>query len=105
MRPAKASMTKATWTEPRHVATHVTVRDPPLIPRSPAQRVTRSTLQRAAGHADAHAESHGMGFLGELIERPVNEKAVMLIVAGWPAADAMVPAIHRKPLEEIATFL
>ncbi len=46
-----------------------------------------------------------MGFLGELLERPINEKAVMLIVAGWPAEDATVPAIHRKPLDEIATFV
>jgi len=63
------------------------------------------TALHTAGLATLTHTPSPMGFLGELLERPVNEKAVMLIVAGWPAADAMVPAIHRKPLEEIATFL
>ena len=45
-----------------------------------------------------------MGFLNEVLERPVNERAIMLIVAGYPAADAAVPDIHRKKLSEIASF-
>lgn len=45
-----------------------------------------------------------MGFLNELLGRPVNERAVMLVVAGYPAADAVVPNLTRKPLDVIATF-
>ncbi len=45
-----------------------------------------------------------MSFLGELLDRPANERAVMLVVTGYPAADAVVPRLRRKPLEAIATF-
>lgn len=45
-----------------------------------------------------------MAFLTRLLGRPANERPVMLIVVGYPAADASVPDIHRKPLPEIATF-
>jgi iodotyrosine deiodinase len=46
-----------------------------------------------------------MKFLGEVLERPDHERAYMLIVAGYPAEDAMVPAIKRQPLEAIASFV
>jgi nitroreductase len=46
-----------------------------------------------------------MGFLREILKRPPNEKAAMIVVVGHPAPDAQVPAITKKPLEEIATFL
>ncbi len=45
-----------------------------------------------------------MGFLGEILGRPDNERAFLLLVVGYPAADAVVPDIERKPLEQIATF-
>lgn len=45
-----------------------------------------------------------MGFLGEILGRPDNERAFLLLVVGHPAADAVVPDIRRKPLEQIATF-
>jgi iodotyrosine deiodinase len=45
-----------------------------------------------------------MGFLNTLLERPAQERALMLVVAGYPAADAKVPRLTRKPLSEIATF-
>jgi iodotyrosine deiodinase len=46
-----------------------------------------------------------MGFLNELLGRPANERAFLLLVVGYPAAGARVPDIHRKPLAEISTFL
>jgi hypothetical protein len=46
-----------------------------------------------------------MGFLREILGRPVNEKAAMVVVVGHPAPDAQVPAISKKALEEIATFV
>ena len=45
-----------------------------------------------------------MGFLGELLERPDNERAMLVMPVGYPAADAKVPDIRRKALEEIAVF-
>jgi nitroreductase len=45
-----------------------------------------------------------MGFLSKVLQRPANERPMMLVVAGYPAADATVPDLHRKPLSEIATF-
>ncbi len=46
-----------------------------------------------------------MGFLNELLERPKWERPFLILVAGYPAADATVPDISKKPLEAIATFL
>lgn len=46
-----------------------------------------------------------MGFLNEVLGRPVNERAVMLIVAGYPAEGVRVPDIRRKPLADIASFV
>ena len=45
-----------------------------------------------------------MGFLNTVLERPVNEKAMMLIVAGYPADGARVPRLVRKPLDEYVTI-
>jgi len=46
-----------------------------------------------------------MGFLRRILRRPSNERPFLLLVAGYPAPDARVPAIEKKPLAEIATFL
>ena len=46
-----------------------------------------------------------MKFLNEVLGRPTDERAYMLIVAGHPADDATVPAISKKPLDEISEFL
>jgi nitroreductase len=46
-----------------------------------------------------------MGFLNEICGRPENEKAMMLVVAGYPAADAAVPDITRKTAAEVAVWL
>jgi nitroreductase len=46
-----------------------------------------------------------MGFLNEILGRPANERPYLLLVVGYPAADCRVPAIGKKPLEAIATFL
>ena len=45
-----------------------------------------------------------MGFLREVLGRPENEKPVLLVVTGYPAPDARIPALERKSLAEIATF-
>lgn len=45
-----------------------------------------------------------MNFLNQLLDRPAHEKPYILLVAGYPADDCMVPNIGKKPLEEIASF-
>ncbi|MEO7999636.1 MAG: nitroreductase family protein [Gemmatimonadaceae bacterium] len=45
-----------------------------------------------------------MGFLAQALGRPVNERAIMLVVVGYPAKNAAVPNIQRKKLSEISTF-
>jgi iodotyrosine deiodinase len=45
-----------------------------------------------------------MGFLNRLLGRPSSERPVMLLVVGYPAPDARVPRIHRKPLQDIVTY-
>jgi nitroreductase len=51
-----------------------------------------------------HTPSH-MGFLGRILQRPSNERAFLLLVAGYPADDAVVPNIKRKPISELASFV
>ena len=46
-----------------------------------------------------------MGFLNEVLDRPKNEKAFLILVVGYPDPNAIVPDITKKSLEEIATFL
>lgn len=42
-----------------------------------------------------------MRFLAELCGRPANERPFVLIPVGYPAVDAEVPDITRKPLPEV----
>ncbi|MFK7913351.1 MAG: nitroreductase family protein [Pseudomonadales bacterium] len=46
-----------------------------------------------------------MGFLREVLGRPAIERPFLLLVVGYPDADATVPAIERKALSDIATFI
>lgn len=45
-----------------------------------------------------------MGFLKQILKRPDNERAYMLIVCGHPTKDAKVPNLKRKPLTQVSTF-
>lgn len=46
-----------------------------------------------------------MAFLSEILGRPEGERPYMILVTGYPAADARVPVISKKGLDEIATFV
>ncbi len=48
-----------------------------------------------------------MGFLREICNRPTSEKPFVLMVVGYPAKDAKVPAhaLIKKELGQISTFL
>jgi nitroreductase len=45
-----------------------------------------------------------MGFLAELLGRPDHEKAFLVMPVGRPAPEAQVPALTRKPLDEISVW-
>ena len=45
-----------------------------------------------------------MAFLNEILDRPKNERPYLILVVGYPHADAQVPAIARKHFEEMVTF-
>lgn len=57
-----------------------------------------------AGLASLTHTPNPMGFLSDVLERPPNERPVMLVVTGYPAPGAVVPKLRRKPLGAIATF-
>ncbi len=46
-----------------------------------------------------------MGFLNEILGRPVNEKPFLILVAGYPAENARVPDIKKKSFSEITSSL
>ena len=61
-------------------------------------------LIAALHHAGVATLTHTpspMGFLGEILERPDNERAYMLLALGYPTEDCEVPALERKPLDDI----
>lgn len=66
-------------------------------------------LLAAIHHAGLVALTHTpspMKFLNEILGRPKDlERPFLLLVVGYPAPDAKVPSISRKPLAEIASFV
>lgn len=62
-----------------------------------------AALHRAGLVTLTHTPSP-MDFLNEILGRPDNERPFLLLVTGFPADDARVPVISKKPLAEIATF-
>jgi len=69
--------------------------------------IATGILITAIHHAGLVSLTHTpspMGFLNEILERPKNEKPFLLLVVGYPAEDAVVPDIHKKPLEDILTI-
>lgn len=59
----------------------------------------------ASGLATLTHTPSPMKFLNEICGRPEYERPLVLLVVGYPAEDALVPDITKKPLDEIATFL
>lgn len=55
----------------------------------------------AAGLATLTHTPSPMGFLREILERPVNEKPYLLIPVGYPSKGATVPRIRKKELAEV----
>lgn len=62
-----------------------------------------AALHRAGLATLTHTPSP-MGFLNEVLDRPRNEMAYLLLVAGHPAEGCRVPDVERLPLEAYARF-
>lgn len=45
-----------------------------------------------------------MHFLNEILNRPQNEHPFLILVVGYPAEDAVVPKITKKPFNEVTTI-
>jgi len=54
-----------------------------------------------AGLASLTHTPSPMKFLQEILNRPENERAFLLIPVGYPADEAEVPAIDKKPFDEV----
>ncbi len=63
-----------------------------------------TALHRAGLATLTHTPSP-MRWVTEVLERPENERPFVLIPVGYPAPDARVPDIHRKPLDEVLVEL
>lgn len=70
--------------------------------------IATGILITALHHAGLATLTHTpspMGFLNEALHRPSNERPFLILVVGYPAEDVKVPAITKKSLSEIATFV
>lgn len=70
--------------------------------------IATGILITALHHAGLATLTHTpspMGFLNDILNRPSNERPFLILVVGYPAENAKVPRITKKPLNEIATFI
>ncbi|GGV36458.1 oxidoreductase [Kitasatospora herbaricolor] len=84
-------------------------------PRSPRPYYTKESVGISVGLLLACLHQAGlatlthtpspMKFLNEVCERPAEERAAYVIPVGYPAADARVPDLRRKELDEILVRL
>jgi iodotyrosine deiodinase len=63
------------------------------------------TALHYAGLATLTYTPANMKFLNKILARPTNEKPFMILVVGYPSASALVPALQKKTLEDIAVFI
>jgi len=63
------------------------------------------TALHHAGLATLTHTPSPMKFLNQILGRPTSERPFLLLVTGYPAADAEVPDISRKSLEDFASFI
>ena len=59
----------------------------------------------SAGLATITHTPSPMGFLEKILNRPKNEKAFLLIPAGFPSEKAEVPCLQKKSFNEVASVL
>jgi nitroreductase len=69
--------------------------------------IATGLLLAAIHHAGLVALTHTpspMNFLQKILQRPENERPFLLIPVGYPAQDAVVPDIQRKPVESVLVY-
>lgn len=84
-------------------------------PQTPRPYYTKESVGIAVGLLLASLHQAGlatlthtpspMRFLGEVCERPPEERAAYVIPVGYPAPDARVPDLSRKSLDEVVVRL
>ena len=70
--------------------------------------IAMGMLITAVHHAGLVSLTHTpapMKFLNEILKRPEHEAPYLILVVGYPAENATVPDISRKPFAEVATFV
>jgi nitroreductase len=70
--------------------------------------IATGLLITALHHAGLACLTHTpspMAFLNRILDRPRDERPYLLLVVGYPAPEAQVPTLTKKPLSEIATFV
>ena len=70
--------------------------------------IATGLLVTALHHAGLASLTHTpspMGFPNEMLSRPASERPFLILVVGYPADDATVPLIRKKPLAEVVTHL
>lgn len=70
--------------------------------------IATGMLITAIHHAGLVSLTHTpspMGFLNDILGRPQNERAYLILVVGYPAPEAVVPAISKKALQDFVTFM
>ena len=63
------------------------------------------TALHLAGLATLTHTPSPMGFLNDILGRPVDERPFLLLVVGHPEENARVPVIQKKALDQIAIFV
>lgn len=63
------------------------------------------TSLHLAGLATLTHTPSPMKFLSDILNRPPNERAFVVIPVGYPADDAQVPVITKKPLGEVMVLI
>ncbi|MDP6363689.1 MAG: nitroreductase family protein [Candidatus Poseidoniia archaeon] len=63
-----------------------------------------AALHRAGLATLTHTPSP-MGFLRDILGRGEHERAFLILVTGYPAGDAQVPALAKKRLADVASFV
>ncbi|MFF5174538.1 nitroreductase family protein [Micromonospora sp. NPDC000089] len=83
-------------------------------PRSPRPYYVKESVGIAVGFLLAALHQAGlatlthtpspMRFLNKLLDRPAEERGNLIIPVGYPADDATVPAVDRKPLSDVVVW-
>ena len=70
--------------------------------------IAMGMLITAVHHAGLVSLTHTpapMKFLNEILKRPEHEAPYLILVVGYPSADTTVPAISKKTMDVISTFV